>query len=265
MFVKKLSLPYSVSSIVAYLVLSMLIFTTVTSCKSKKRAIGESVEVQYNSNKLFKKIKNANTDYNWYSFKSDATAYFNGSKMSFNTDIRVKKDELIWVSVRKFGFEVGRVLIKPDSIFAIDKWNGQYVKESLDYLKKKYDVPFDFQDIQDVICGNSLIDNQKPLKATKLNENYTLMTKSKDLTIVYFLDPEFKINKSKMIARDTQSVVCEFSDYKIQDGIISSYFRKYSMPDTNSPKYSLELNLKKLSINKPQKIQFTIPESYEKM
>ncbi len=264
MFAKNTFSTHSLRSIVTYAVMSVLLFTVVASCKTRKRVVDESVELQYNSNKLFEKLKNSNTDYNWYSFKSDATAYFNGSKMSFDTDIRVKKDELIWVSVRKFGFEVGRVLIKPDSIFAIDKWNGQYIKESLDYLKETYDVPFQFKDIQDIICGNSLIGNQKPLKATKLNNNYTLTTKGKDLTIVYFLDKEFKIDKTKMIARDSQSVVCEFADYKLEKNIVSPYFRKYSMPDNKNPKYSLELNLKKLSINKPQKIQFKIPESYEK-
>ncbi len=265
MFIKNLSRPYSVSGVIAYVVIFVLLFTSVTSCKTKKRAVSDSVELAYNSNKLFKKLKNFNTDYSWYSFKSDATAYFNGSKMSFDTDIRVKKDELVWISVKKFGFEVGRMLIKPDSIFAIDKWNGQYMKESLDYLKKTYDVPFEFQDIQAIICGNSLVGNQKPVKATKLNENYILTTKSKDLTIVHVLDSEFKTSKSKMMSRDSQSVVCEFSDYKSEGNIISSYFRKYSMLDNNNPKYYLELNLKKLSINKPQKIQFKIPESYEKI
>ncbi len=265
MFVKNISRPYSIGNVIACVIASVLLFTTVTSCRTKKRVVGESMELQYNSNKLFKKIKDSNTEYVWYSFKSDATAYFNGSRMSFETDIRVKKDELIWVSVKKFGFEVGRVLMRPDSIFAIDKWNGQYMEESIDYLKEDYDVPFEFQDIQNIICGNSLIDNQKPLQATTLNDNYILTTKSKDLTIVYFLDSEFKISKSKMVARDSQSVVCEFADYKPEKNIISPYFRKYSMPDNDNPKYSLELNLKKLSINKPQKIQFKIPESYEKI
>lgn len=248
-----------------YLITILSLSLFLSSCKTKKNTIGSNESSKYKSSKLFRKLKKSNVDYEWYSFKSNATAFMDGMTVGGSTDIRIKKNELIWMSVKKFGFEVARVLIRPDSIFILDRFNKRYMAESIDYLKKEYEVPMDFAEIQDILVGNSIIKNQKPYSGKKMNQTYYLTTKSKELDINYNMDSKFRVTNSKYKNIENKTIEIDFSNYKTLNGKEIPYLRKYSFPNTVNPKYYLNLKLKKVYINKSQKIKFEIPKRYTKM
>lgn len=241
----------------------ILIFLATSSCKLKKTIASGPKEMK--SKNLFKELKKSNLDYKWYSFKSNATVFFNGTTLGGSVDVRMKKDEVIWMSVKKFGFEVARALIRPDSAFAIDRFNGKYMAESFEYFKKKYDVPIEFDVMQDILAGNSIIKGQKPFFSNLKDETYTLETKGKDLNIIYKIDKEFNVSNSNFNTVDNQSIELDFSKYKIENGKEIPYLRKYSFPNSINPKYFLNLKIKDIKINKAQKLKFEIPKKYTKM
>jgi len=238
--------------------------TTTSSCKSKK-AVVDNTSRSYSSSKLFKKLKKANVDYEWYSFKSSATAFFNGMTVGGSMDVRIKKDEVVWLSVKKFGFEIVRALIKPDSFYMVDRFNKEYMAESLESFKKKYDIPVDFRTIQEILVGNSVIENQKPLSANKIGENFTLITKNSDFGVTYKMDSDYKISNSKFKSKDNRTIETDFSKYKPKNGKVIPHIRKYSFPNNVNPKYFLNLKIKKVEINKEKKIKFEIPKKYTKV
>lgn len=236
-----------------------------SSCKTKKKIITEDTIISFKGEKLFQYIENSILDYKWYSFKSNATVFFSNNSIGGTTDIRIKKDELIWMSIKKFGFEVARVLIKPDSFFVIDRFNGQYMSEPINSLKKNYDIHLNFNEMQDILVGNSIINNQIPLDGRKINDNYILKTNGEHLGITYTLDSEYNVINSMFYNKDNKTIEIDFSNYKIENGKNIPYLRKYSYPNNENPEYSLKLNIKKLSIDKSQKVKFDIPKSYKKI
>jgi len=50
--------------------------------------------------------------------------------------------------------EVGRVLISPDSIKVLDKFNKRYYAEPFDYIQNYVDYPFTFDSLEDFLLGN---------------------------------------------------------------------------------------------------------------
>lgn len=76
---------------------------------------------------------------------------------SVQLNIRGKRDSIIWMSaIVQLGIkmEVGRVLISPDSIKVMDKFNKTYYAEPFAYAQQFLDYPFSFESLQDVIWGN---------------------------------------------------------------------------------------------------------------
>lgn len=70
--------------------------------------------------------------------------------------IRVEQDKAIWVSVKKFGFEGARALVRPDSFFVVNRLNGDYTAEPLSYIEEKYKIPARFDLLQEMVMGNAV-------------------------------------------------------------------------------------------------------------
>ena len=70
--------------------------------------------------------------------------------------IRLERDKAIWVSVKKFGLEGARALIRPDSFFVYNRLSGDYTAEPLSYIKEKYQVPAEFDLLQKIVLGNAI-------------------------------------------------------------------------------------------------------------
>lgn len=87
--------------------------------------------------------------------------------------IRLHKDKAIWVSVKKFGFEGARALIRPDSFFVINRLNGDYTAEPLSYIEEKYKVPARFDLLQEIVLGNAVFFT-RDLQLNTAGDVYTL-------------------------------------------------------------------------------------------
>ena len=94
------------------------------------------------------------TDY----LEASARVKLESSKLNIGgtATIRLHKDEAIWMSVKKFGFEGARALIRPDSFFFQNKLNGDYEARPLSYIEDKYKIPARFDLLQEIVLGNAV-------------------------------------------------------------------------------------------------------------
>ena len=85
---------------------------------------------------LTKRIEKNLFEYETLSFKSEVTVQMKDEKRSFKTNIRIKRDSAIWMSISPaLGIEVARAIFTTDSIKLVDKWNDQYYLGDYDYIK----------------------------------------------------------------------------------------------------------------------------------
>ncbi|MFL5730519.1 MAG: DUF4292 domain-containing protein [Cytophagaceae bacterium] len=92
-------------------------------------------------------------------FSSKAKINFKDDKEDVNAtvNIRMKKDSVIWMSVTPgLGIEALRILIRPDSIFMLDKIKNPnvYSAYGFNYLNEKFSIDLNFQNLQAMIVGN---------------------------------------------------------------------------------------------------------------
>jgi hypothetical protein len=91
-------------------------------------------------------------DYAMLSGRADAGMA--GKSVGFSYRIHLKKDEMIWVKVTKFGFEGARALIRPDSVFIINRLERSYTASDYSPVKEFTGLDADFELIQDLLFGN---------------------------------------------------------------------------------------------------------------
>ncbi|WP_116126705.1 DUF4292 domain-containing protein [Lewinella sp. IMCC34183] len=102
--------------------------------------------------------------------------------------IRVHRDEAIWMSVKKFGIEGARALIRPDSFFLFNRLEGEYIAEPLSYVEEKYKIPARFELLQEIFFGNAVFLTDD-LELGRAEGSIQLTGRSPDFAVDYRYDP----------------------------------------------------------------------------
>ena len=86
---------------------------------------------------------------------SSARLSFDDGSMAVSgtASIKMQKDKVVWMSVKKFGFEIGRAKITPDSVYILDRINNQYAVEPLSFIEEKLQLPADLTMLQEMLLS----------------------------------------------------------------------------------------------------------------
>ena len=151
------------------IILLILTISLLFSCKSKQKVLNSKPNISI--------VENAsvlNIIKNHYAIKRDfKTAYFKANvdysdpkqSISVSADIRIKKDEIILVSVKFLGFAVAKALITPTQVKYYEKTSGKYFEGDYKTLSNWLGTELDFQKVQNMLLGQT-IDNLSEGKYT---------------------------------------------------------------------------------------------------
>jgi hypothetical protein len=79
-----------------------------------------------------------------------------GSENSVNVNIRISKDSLIWISARKLGFEIGRLMLSRDSVWLMDRISSRYFAGDYAFFRRLYGLEADYDMVEALLLGNPL-------------------------------------------------------------------------------------------------------------
>jgi hypothetical protein len=171
-------LGHSTPSIRRVSILGLILLLSLSSC-SKKRG-SALLEGPANPGVIIAKMQEAELNYEWLSAKLSTELLTTDKKQSFKANLRMRKDSIIWLSISPaLGIEVARVILTPDSLKVIDKWNDTYYLGNYSLIESKMAITFDFKLLQDMIVGNPvLFDETEKFKGSKDDGAYLLTSKS---------------------------------------------------------------------------------------
>jgi hypothetical protein len=99
------------------------------------------------------KIKEA--AYVYITLKSKLNYSDSTNKLGAVVNTRMKKDSIIWMSITPgLGIEALRVMIRPDSIFILDRLNNNAYAYPFSYIQNELHADVDFYNLQNLIVGN---------------------------------------------------------------------------------------------------------------
>ena len=206
--------------------------------------------ISLSEKELINKINSKNISPEWTSLNSKIKINKEGQKTTINAQIRIKKDSVIWISVKApLGIEVFRTMITPDSIYYMSRMNKTYFAKNILHIEEAVKADVSFIKIQEILFASP---NITILNSDK--ENYEIL---KDI---------FRVSRMDLQETEDKKVSIIYSDYKVFSELRGLYFPNKIFIDIKSEEmFTAEINYSKIKFNKITSItsiSFKIPKSY---
>jgi hypothetical protein len=265
-----------------HVLIILVLFSTLFSCKTSRRTVIKEPIKEYGADYLFDKLKENELKFTWFSAKYSLDLVIDKKKTSFNGQLRMLKDSIIWVTMSPaLGIEMARILVTNDSVKFINRINKTYFEGDYDAANRLLDSNIDFDVLQSILLGNDLTfyDDGK-FRATYDSKEYHLVTAGRSKLKKYvktqadeeriyiqniYLDPEsFKITKMKIkeIKKENNKLDAYYSDFQ---KIGEQLFPHQIVYEINAEKpVVVELNYSRIEIDEEQDFPFKISSKYER-
>lgn len=275
----KLSKTY-ISKLILYPLIFVLFSILLASCGSYRKVIKEPLKL-YGSEYLFEQMKENEVRPDFLTSRFSAEIRKDNKQMSFNGQLRLKTDSIIWLTVSPaLGLEIGRLIITTDSVKWLNRLESNYMINNINWLNEVIHPLIDFDLVQALILGNDLsyyensmfrgsIENHE-YKLT-INQRRKLKKKARsddgsDIIPLQqiWLDPETYKIKKVMIKdlKDKGARIEAVYDNFVESGnYLFSTKRIYELQEKNT-NLTLKLSFTRTEIPESNNFPFTIPEKY---
>ncbi|MEL7221414.1 MAG: DUF4292 domain-containing protein [Bacteroidota bacterium] len=200
---------------------------------------------------------------------ASARISFDDGSMSVGgtASIKMKKDEAVLMSVKKFGFEVARAYITEDSLFILDRINGEYAAEPLSYLEERFKLPADLTMLQQLLLGNPVFLTTANPDVNTEGAQLSWSAENDNQSNTYtFTMPDYQLG-SMAIREGGQARKLDVQLAKYADAGANrdfSYLRTFQIDSKETGSAQIELEFTKVEINVPTTINFSIPPRYQR-
>lgn len=253
--------------IAAIIMVSVLFF----SCKSKQAVVSEAVaeggksvkeiaEGHYKNVKDFKTLAiNAGTRY------EDSE----GQSLSFSTDIRIKKDEMILVTGSILGIPVTKALITPQRVSYYVKMENVYFDGDYVALSKFLGTDLDYNKVQNLLLGEAMDNlNKGNYKVSVQDGMYRLQGKADGGILKEFLfEGANYLLKQQQISQggsEPRNLAIEYPAYRESgNGQLPTGLK---IQAADEKKVNIEVDYKTITFDKAGlKFTYNIPDGYKQI
>lgn len=250
--------------------LILLVICTAIACKTKKAvinapAVGKLPVVDNKKIENLKTLRSKDLPFNTLSLKGKVNLDLDGNSNNVSVNIRIKKDEQIWVSITALlGVEVARAVITPDSLLVRNNLQAVGLKKPFSYLNTFTSKEVTFKMLQAIITGNTIPELMSDQSGLNLNAGVFTLTGDKE-NLAYrvlfntLLKPsELNLND----ARAGQALKVVYSDYQqVTDALFPSVLKLNSL--SGKKKTNITFDFSKIDRNVQLDFPFTLPKRFE--
>ncbi len=182
--------------------------------------------------------------------------------------LRVKKDSVIWASVGKAGVEGVRGLLRPDSLFVIDKMKNDSYSYDLNYLQTIIQSNLSYSNIQNLLVGDLLFPYEVQDDVIKNETHYILTQKKGNFRIESFVRfDNMKVERANIIDSISMSkTTVTYSLFIVADSILVPSVCALDIEyKKEGKKMQTQLILSHSKVEfttKPLNFPFTVPKKY---
>ncbi len=257
---------------------ALLILFSV-SCSPSRKAIKAPIKEE-GADYLFKKLQEHQLKYTWFMAKFSAEYKNKKKTTSFNGQIRIRKDSVIWLSLTPgLGIEAMRLIITQDSVKLINKINNTYFIGDYESVNRFLNTNIDFEILQAYLLGNDLdFYEDGKFRASIDKDCYKLSTAARIKLKKYvrnnqesvrafiqniWLDTEtFKIREAdvKEISNDKIKLEANYGDFENIGGQLFPRALDVTIWANNTIK--VRASFSKINVDVPLQFPFKIPSGY---
>lgn len=241
---------------------SLLFF--ILGCTSNKEATTYSIK-SYSANQIIKQASQHHSDFDWFTAKLGGEVSIKGTKTPISANLRIRKDSLIWISVSAlFGIEVARIQLTTDSLKFINRINKVYWTGSYDEVVQFLGLSTNYEQLEGAVTG-SLILSTNSWKSSILDNKYVLQSKKiNNRSTKVIFDNRFLTHRFFMQDHLGQSFSVNYFDYEQYE--LAWFPNKIELfLNAVNQQILASINYSRISINTPVKVNFNIPQSYDRL
>lgn len=244
--------------------------SSLVSCKPKAVLLSQTTKVNKSitSDKIIENHYSNKKEFSTLYIKSNARYDDGKQSQNVTAEIKIKKDEIILISIRFLGITMAKALITPNEVKYYEKIGGKYFEGNYSILSNWLGTDLDFQKIQNMLIGQAL-DNLKSKKyTTTLEDNlYKLENDTQGNTkrAYYFESDKFLIKKEEITQIDKQRTVkisypnyIEYKEMLLPTGLQVDAFQ--SNGNTN-----INIDYNTATFNEQLSFPYSVPDGYERI
>ncbi len=272
---------------------SLLAFS---SCRTARTLSSKEIKPM-SADKIIKRVEKEAPRYEYLSCDR-VTVNFDamGSKNSVMAQFKIKKDEKMIMTLKKMGFPIGRGLLAPDSVVAINFIDRNYVSGNYSTIWKLFGFDLNFNLIQALLTADaSYYLNQEAFdrefsssiedQLYRLDSKYDrrierALSKNQDKRLIRYMDnmddneffdiqawvdPEFFVIRKLLLnnIKTEKTIIIEYESFELTGKELLPSSINLSYTEKNR-EMEAQIKLGKISTRKERDFSFTIPEKYEK-
>lgn len=248
----------------------LIILVIASSCKTKKKisipagTAPTGLSAEHAS--TIKSFELSNLDFHSFSGKAKTRIELEETSQDVTLNLRIQRDKAIWISVTAtLGVEVARVLITPDSIKILNKFQGEYLAKPFDYVHRYTNKGMSFSMLQDLLMANvsSNLLRTDQIQVASAQDEFIVLGIKDDLSYQYRLNKEnrpFSLILERIGAN--QNLEAYYNDFRKTAG--------YNFPQTMTLnmagdylKLKAQMSFNKVEFNEKLEMPFSVSSRYK--
>lgn len=238
------------------------------SCKPKQLVVAEQAAKEDNKSiEVIQKHYENKLVFETASIRTSASYEDAKQSLSINADLRIKKDEIIWINLKFLGFPAAKAFITPTRVSYYEKINNTYFDGDYSTLSKWLGTDLDFKKVQNLLLGRPI-------------DNLT-----KEVFLMQIVDNLFQL-KNKNTAQTQKTFSFESGNFLLKKQVVSQPVYQRSVTVTY-PAYQniettflptgiqieaiqkdavkIDLEYKKITFNENLTYPYEVPNGYKQI
>jgi hypothetical protein len=234
-------------------------------CKSKQAVATAAAKDTTEITKIINGHYANESNFKTVNIKANAKYEDPSQSHSLNVDIRIKKNEIIWVNIKILGFPVAKALITPTKVSYYEKINSTYFEGDFSMLSNWLGTDLDFQKVQNLFLGKAIDDLSKDNWISEINEKLFRLSPASttDITKEYYFEAANYLLKKETITQASQNRALEiqYPSYNQVDQIFMP--NAIHIKATQKEKISIGIEYKTTTFNENLSYSYAIPSDYK--
>lgn len=208
-----------------------------------------------------------NVSYTHYSANFSCTV----EGITVNGQLRITHDSVVWISLNKI-VELGRLMLTPTRVQAYSKMMNKHFDGSYDDLRQRWGVDIDFATLEALLTGNCPPRCSKAKEPQRNGDTVTLWYSQKSGTSApqrqMTLKKDFQTKRLTAVKSESPSVGQKLNvEYRRQTDTGGQMLPSTIGFSLKSRQFntSTEIELDRITLNRPQSYPFNIPKKSKKI
>lgn len=249
-------------------IIAIALFCVLYSCKTTQATVGEGAAKKLlSANKIIDAHYNNAKDFQTLYIKSSARYEDEKQTQNVTAEIKIRKDEMILVSIRFLGITMAKALITPTQVRYYEKINGKYFEGDYTTLSQWLGTDLDYMKVQNMLTGEAMDDLEKGNYIASIADKLHKLESSKaGTTKTFFFEADNFLIKKQEIMQQVKNRKLEVAYPRHTDHKLAILPAEIAIDATQqSGKTNINIAYNSVSFNEEFSFPYSVPEGYERI